>query len=78
MEYFYVSNFVEKKKLKIQIKAPLELIYCKNCDLLQLRHSAPQELLYRGFYWYKSGLDSMKLALKEIFNVGIKYAKLKK
>ena len=76
---FYVSNFVEKKKIKNSIKAPLELIYCKNCDLLQLRHSAPQELLYRGFYWYKSGVtDTMKLALKEIFNVGIKYAKLKK
>ena len=57
----------------------MELVHCKNCDLLQLRHSAPQELLYRGFYWYKSGItDTMKKALKEIYNVGVKYAKLKR
>ena len=57
----------------------MELVHCKNCDLLQLRHSAPQELLYRGFYWYKSGItDTMKEALKEIYNVGVKYAKLKR
>ncbi len=76
---FYVSNFVKKSEIKSSIKAPLELVHCKNCDLLQLRHSAPQELLYRGFYWYKSGItDTMKKALKEIYNVGVKYAKLKR
>ena len=76
---FYVSNFVKKNKIRNSIKAPLELVHCKVCDLLQLKHSAPQELLYKGFYWYRSGVtDTMKKALKEIFSVGKKYAKLKK
>jgi len=76
---FYVSNFVDKKRIRKSQKAPLELVHCNKCDLLQLKHSAPQELLYRGFYWYKSGVtDTMKAALKDIFKVGIKYAKLKK
>ena len=76
---FYVSNFVEKKKIKNSIKAPLELVYCKNCDLLQLKHSAPQELLYRGFYWYRSGVTSTMIkGLKDIYSAGKKIAKLKK
>jgi len=76
---FYVSNFVNKNQIKNSVKAPLELVHCKNCDLLQLKHSAPQELLYKGFYWYKSGVtDTMKVALKEIYKVGVKSAKLKK
>ena len=76
---FYVSNFVNKNEIRNSINAPLELVHCKVCDLLQLKHSAPQELLYKGFYWYRSGVtDTMKKALKEIFSVGKKYAKLKK
>ena len=43
------------------------MCHCSNCDLTQLRHTAPQELLYSGFYWYRSGVtDTMKAALKEI------------
>ena len=64
----YVSNFVRKKNIKKGVKAPLNLVYCKNCQLLQLEHSAPQELMYRKFYWYRSGVTStMKVALKDIF-----------
>ena len=75
---FFVSNFVKKNQVLNSIKAPLELIHCKKCDLLQLKHSAPQELLYKGFYWYRSGVtNTMKKGLKEIFNVGKKVAKLK-
>ena len=63
----YVNNFINKNELKKQIKAPLELIICENCFLVQLRHTAPQELLYRGFYWYKSGVtNTMKNALRDI------------
>ena len=61
----YVSNFVEKKYLKV--KAPL-LVYCKRCKLLQLQHSAPQEIMYKKFYWYRSGVtNTMRIALKDIF-----------
>ncbi len=64
----YVSNFVTQSKIKKGIKAPLNLIYCNNCKLLQLEHSAPQEIMYKKFYWYRSGVtNTMKVALKDIF-----------
>ncbi len=76
---FYVSNFVIKKKIKKSTRAPLELVHCSKCDLLQLKHSAPQELLYRGFYWYRSGVtNTMRRGLKEIYSVGKKISKLRK
>ena len=65
---FFVSNFVSKNKISKGIKAPLNLVYCKNCTLLQLEHSAPQEIMYKKFYWYRSGVTkTMKVALKDIF-----------
>ena len=64
----FVSNFVSKRDTNKGIKAPLNLVYCKNCKLLQLQHSAPQEILYKKFYWYRSGITNiMKNALKDIF-----------
>ena len=61
----YISNFV--KPHEAGIKAPLEMILCKNCTLVQLRHTAPQELLYARYYWYRSGVtDTMKKALRDI------------
>ena len=75
----FVSNFVEKKNIKKGIKAPLDLIYCKKCKLLQLNHSAPQEIMYKKFYWYRSGVtNTMKLALKDIAQVIKKMKILKK
>ena len=64
----YVSNFVNKKDIKKGIKAPLKLIYCNNCKLLQLEHSAPQEIMYKKYYWYKSGITkTMRDSLKELY-----------
>ena len=64
----YVSNFVSKNNINKGIKAPLNLVYCKKCKLLQLEHSAPQEIMYKRFYWYRSGVTStMKIALKDIY-----------
>ncbi len=53
----YVSAFV--KKGEEGIRAPLELALCTNeeCELLQLKHTAPQELLYARHYWYESGIN---------------------
>lgn len=61
----YVSNFVWSEKGGI--KAPLDLILCKNCSLVQLGHGAvDSNILYRN-YWYKSGVNqTMKSALKNI------------
>ena len=75
----FVSNFVSKKDINKGIKAPLNLIYCKNCKLLQLQHSAPQEIMYKKFYWYRSGVTKiMQLGLKNIFKDSLKYTKLEK
>ncbi len=75
----YVSNFVKKKDIKKGIRSPLNLLYCKKCTLIQLSHIAPQELMYRRFYWYKSGVTKiMKNALKNIYTESLKHIKLKK
>ena len=40
---------------------------CSDCTLLQLHHTAPQELLYARHYWYRSGVTKfMKEALLDI------------
>ena len=64
----FVSNFVNKSSINKGIKAPLNLVYCKKCHLLQLEHSAPQEIMYKKFYWYKSGITkTMRDGLKELY-----------
>ena len=63
----FVSNFVKKKDIKSGIKVPLKLMYCINCSLIQLSHIAPQEIMYKRFYWYRSGVtDTMKQGLQNI------------
>lgn len=62
----YVSDFPSDPRAE-GIKAPLELVLCGRCTLLQLRHTAPQEILYARHYWYRSGVtETMQLALKDI------------
>ena len=68
----YVSDFVEEQDESI--KAPLELILCEGCGLLQLRHTAPQEIMYSRHYWYKSALNGAIVSdLKEIAGVAKEY-----
>ncbi len=75
----YVSNFVNKKDIKNGIKAPLKLVYCLNCKLLQLEHSAPQEIMYKKYYWYKSGITkTMRDSLMELKEDIKKNCKLEK
>ena len=75
----FVSNFVKRSRIKKGPKAPLTLMYCNKCTLLQLSHIAPQELMYKKFYWYKSGVtQTMRDGLKEIYKSSLKHARLKK
>lgn len=63
----YINDFVPKERVGQGLRAPLELIMCDRCTLLQLRHTAPQELLYARYYWYRSGVtETMRLALRDI------------
>ena len=74
----FVSNFVKKKDIKKGIKAPLKLFYCNNCSLIQLSHIAPQEIMYKRFYWYRSGVTKiMKTGLQNIFSESLRYVELK-
>lgn len=63
----YINDFVSQDKIGKGLKAPLDLVLCQKCSLLQLRHTAPQELLYSRYYWYRSGVtDTMRRALRDI------------
>ncbi len=63
----YVSNFLLPEQPD-GVKAPLELVLCRHCGLLQLRHTVPGEAMYQN-YWYRSGTNqTMRNALAEIAN----------
>ncbi len=63
----YVNDFVPKERVGSGIRAPLDLVSCRRCSLIQLKHTAPQELLYSRFYWYRSGVtETMRKALRDI------------
>ena len=75
----YINDFVEKDKVKAGIKAPLDLVICKNCSLIQLRHTAPQELLYSRNYWYRSGVtQTMRDGLRDVSSTIEQIVDLKK
>jgi NDP-4-keto-2,6-dideoxyhexose 3-C-methyltransferase len=60
----YVSDFVTAAGH--HPKSPLELIRCKDCGLVQLRHTFPRTNLYRH-YWYRSGISgTMREALANV------------
>jgi NDP-4-keto-2,6-dideoxyhexose 3-C-methyltransferase len=60
----YVSDFITSKGE--HPKAPLELIRCADCGLIQLKHTFPRTDLYRH-YWYRSGISkTMRLALADV------------
>jgi SAM-dependent methyltransferase len=63
----YVSNFITPGESD-GTKAPLELVICRRCRLLQLKHTVPAETMYRN-YWYRSGTNqTMRNALADIAN----------
>ena len=63
----YVNDFPLPKDVCKAQKIPITLDLCRDCTLVQLRHTAPQDLLYSRHYWYRSGVtDTMKAALRDI------------
>jgi len=60
----YLNNFVDDGQQILS--APLTLVKCRKCELVQLKHTANLDLLYRQ-YWYKSALNkSMIAALQDV------------
>jgi NDP-4-keto-2,6-dideoxyhexose 3-C-methyltransferase len=62
-----VSNFLAPEEPD-GVKAPLDLVLCGQCWLLQLRHTVPADTMYKN-YWYRSGTNqTMRSALADISN----------
>ena len=60
----HVSTFVESDK-EVP-KVPMTLMVCKDCELVQLKHTINGDVMYRE-YWYKSGLNGkMVKALQNV------------
>jgi NDP-4-keto-2,6-dideoxyhexose 3-C-methyltransferase len=58
-------------------KAPLQLVSCKRCTLLQLRHTVEADTLFRKF-WYRSSVnEQMRKALLDITDTVKKFVKFK-
>lgn len=71
----YVNDFPEKWPHEGP-KCPIDLVQCLNpeCELLQLRHTVDAETLYKGNYWYKSGINPIIVDdLKQIANSQVGY-----
>lgn len=61
----FVSNFPSPDDGD-GIRAPLDLMICRKCSLVQLRHTVPASSMYQN-YWYRSGTNqSMRDALADI------------
>ena len=72
-----VVAFPEKADAELP-KAPLEVMMCTDCTLLQLRYSFNKELLYRE-YWYESHINPMMVkALKDVVDKATEIIRLEK
>ena len=62
----HVNAFLEDPAKEVP-KGRLTLLFCKNCSLVQLEHTADIQALYAEHYWYQSGLNPVIIAdLKDI------------
>lgn len=53
--------------------APLDLVACQHCELVQLRHTVNPEKLYRT-YWYRSGInEAMRAELADVVEDAHRY-----
>lgn len=63
----YPSAFLKENEQAAE-KAPLCLVQCQECELVQLKHTIDLDLMYRQ-YWYSSSLNkSMVNSLADIVN----------
>jgi NDP-4-keto-2,6-dideoxyhexose 3-C-methyltransferase len=59
-------------------KAPLTLVYCDHCSLVQLRHTADFHALYTNQYWYESHINPVIVRdLQEIAGIAVGMADMR-
>lgn len=70
----YLPRFPEEIDFSLP-RAPLTLVRCEGCGLLQLLHSVKPDLLFRD-YWYRSGMNqTMRDALSDLVIDALSYHK---
>ena len=74
-----LSGVFRSVNVKDILSGPLTLVKCKNCRLVQLKHSYPLDEMYNDGYGYRSGATAyMSQHLNEIINFAIEKISLKK
>lgn len=70
----YISDFVHKNE--VGVKAPLEIMRCAACGLVQTHHTINPDLLFR-VYHYRSGTNpAMRAALDDVVASALQFVKL--
>ena len=62
-----INAFTDKPNTDVG-SAPLTLMHCESCDLIQLSHSVREEDLYKN-YWYLSRLNKKIVELENNKNI---------
>lgn len=62
---FYISDFLPTADAHTD-KAPLTLVRCDACSLVQLRHSVDRDRLYRNYHYLSGTQESMVQALRDV------------
>ena len=70
----YLPTFVKQRDDSLP-KAPLDLVRCDTCGLLQLKHETDMELLCREYFYRSSVNQTMRDALADVVLDAGKYAK---
>jgi SAM-dependent methyltransferase len=72
----YVANAFHHGDDAPTMTAPLTLMRCNDCNLVQLSHSVNRDLMYKS-YWYKSGINNtMRVHLKGIVDDVLEHIEL--
>ena len=73
----FTGKFAKNEKINIK-KTPLDLIICKKCKLVQLKHNYNLKYLYGPDYGYRTGINrTMSDHVKNITNIMVKKTNLK-
>jgi len=71
------NGFLTKKELKKpEVYYPLGVYFCENCNLVQLTHVVPPEIMFKNYLYIPSTSTTMIQHFKELANEAVKKFKL--
>lgn len=63
----FVSNFVEQNAIESGPRVPIDIALCRQCSLVQAKHTAPNDFMFSRHYWFRSGVtQTLRDALKDV------------